>query len=58
MQNSGHSETYVLVTVEPAGVVAQPGVQEREFVLFNIGKQLNISSAQVPVLLYYSVNVS
>ncbi|GMH06962.1 hypothetical protein Nepgr_008802 [Nepenthes gracilis] len=27
---------YVLVTVEPEGIVAIPGVQEREFVLFNI----------------------
>ncbi|VFQ84693.1 unnamed protein product [Cuscuta campestris] len=27
---------FVLVTVEPEGVVAMPGVQEREFVMFNI----------------------
>ncbi|KAL9249439.1 hypothetical protein AKJ16_DCAP00752 [Drosera capensis] len=27
---------YVLVTVEPEGIVAIPGVQEREFILFNI----------------------
>ncbi|KAL9254302.1 hypothetical protein AKJ16_DCAP16321 [Drosera capensis] len=29
---------YVLVTVEPEGIVAIPGVQEREFILFNIGE--------------------
>lgn len=28
---------YVLVTVEPEGVVAMPNVQEREFIIFNIG---------------------
>lgn len=38
MQNSGLSKIYVLVTVEPAGIVAKPGVQESEIVLFNIGK--------------------
>lgn len=32
----GHDELYVLVTVEPAGVVAKPGVKESEYVLFNI----------------------
>ncbi|MCL7026288.1 hypothetical protein MKW94_027009 [Papaver nudicaule] len=35
-QNLDHSEKYVLVSVEPAGVVAIPGVNERELVLFNI----------------------
>lgn len=34
--DSGHNDMYVLVTVEPAGVVAKPGVKESEFVLFNI----------------------
>ncbi|XP_077214696.1 uncharacterized protein LOC143849523 isoform X1 [Tasmannia lanceolata] len=33
--HSDHSEMYVLVTVEPAGIVAKP-VREREFVIFNI----------------------
>lgn len=28
---------YVLVTVEPAGVVAIPHTRERELVIFNIG---------------------
>ena len=28
---------YVLVTVEPEGVVAIPNVQEREEIIFNIG---------------------
>lgn len=28
---------YVLVSVEPEGIVAVPGVQEREDVMFNIG---------------------
>lgn len=28
---------YVLVTVEPEGVVAIPNVQEREHIIFNIG---------------------
>ncbi|GAB2302660.1 hypothetical protein Dimus_036658 [Dionaea muscipula] len=27
---------YVLVTVEPEGIVAIPGAQDREFILFNI----------------------
>ncbi|MCL7051780.1 hypothetical protein MKW94_022758 [Papaver nudicaule] len=35
-QNLDQSEKYVLVSVEPAGVVAIPGVNERELVLFNI----------------------
>lgn len=29
---------YVLVTVEPEGVVAIPNVKERESIIFNIGK--------------------
>ena len=29
---------YVLVTVEPEGIVAIPHVQERGFIIFNIGK--------------------
>ncbi|EMS55672.1 hypothetical protein TRIUR3_10103 [Triticum urartu] len=33
---------YVLVTVEPEGVVAKPNVSERELALFNIGKGLEI----------------
>ncbi|KAL5558618.1 hypothetical protein UlMin_034829 [Ulmus minor] len=33
---SNQGETYVLVTVEPEGVVAVPGVQERRFIIFNI----------------------
>lgn len=28
---------HVLVTVEPEGVVAMPNVEEREFIIFNIG---------------------
>lgn len=28
----------MLVTVEPEGVVAIPNVQEREYIIFNIGK--------------------
>ncbi|KAF8778988.1 hypothetical protein HU200_003093 [Digitaria exilis] len=32
----GRSQVYVLVTVEPEGVVAKPNVQERELALFNI----------------------
>ncbi|KAJ6817135.1 uncharacterized protein M6B38_413365 [Iris pallida] len=35
-ENSGYDETYLLVTVEAAGIVAKPGVHERENVLFNI----------------------
>ncbi|KAI3945028.1 hypothetical protein MKW92_025873 [Papaver armeniacum] len=35
-QRLDQSEKYVLVSVEPAGVVAIPGVNERELVLFNI----------------------
>ncbi|KAI3917627.1 hypothetical protein MKW98_021389 [Papaver atlanticum] len=35
-QSLDQSEKYVLVSVEPAGVVAIPGVKERELVLFNI----------------------
>lgn len=34
--NSGENEAFVLVTVEPAGIVAKSNVQEREHVLFNI----------------------
>ncbi|XP_026399930.1 uncharacterized protein LOC113295815 isoform X2 [Papaver somniferum] len=34
------SEKYVLVSVEPAGVVAIPGVKERELVLFDIDAKL------------------
>lgn len=30
-------QVYVLVTVEPEGVVAKPNVPERELALFNIG---------------------
>ncbi|GAB4827292.1 hypothetical protein Ancab_034181 [Ancistrocladus abbreviatus] len=33
---SNQGGRYVLVTVEPEGIVAIPGVQEREFILFNI----------------------
>ena len=33
-------QVYVLVTVEPEGVVAKPNVPERELALFNIGKAL------------------
>ncbi|KAI3890102.1 hypothetical protein MKX03_023131 [Papaver bracteatum] len=35
-QSLDQSEKYVLFSVEPAGVVAIPGVKERELVLFNI----------------------
>ncbi|XP_026399989.1 uncharacterized protein LOC113295876 isoform X1 [Papaver somniferum] len=35
-QSFDQSQKYVLVSVEPAGVVAIPGVKERELVLFNI----------------------
>ncbi|XP_026397351.1 uncharacterized protein LOC113292721 [Papaver somniferum] len=35
-QSLDQNEKYVLVSVEPAGVVAIPGVKERELVLFNI----------------------
>ncbi|KAI3904296.1 hypothetical protein MKW92_039262 [Papaver armeniacum] len=35
-QRLDQNEKYVLVSVEPAGVVAIPGVKERELVLFNI----------------------
>ncbi|MCL7043123.1 hypothetical protein MKW94_018425 [Papaver nudicaule] len=35
-QSLDQSEKYVLVSVEPAGVVAIPGVNERELVVFNI----------------------
>lgn len=38
---------YVLVTVEPAGVVAKPRVKESEFVLFNIGKRLIVFSVVI-----------
>ncbi|XP_020574775.1 thaumatin-like protein [Phalaenopsis equestris] len=34
--NSGENTALVLVTVEPAGIVAKPNVQEQELVLFNI----------------------
>ncbi|KAK8933521.1 hypothetical protein KSP39_PZI015382 [Platanthera zijinensis] len=34
--NSIENDVFVLVTVEPAGVVAKPNVQEQELVLFNI----------------------
>ncbi|XP_020244322.1 uncharacterized protein LOC109822516 isoform X2 [Asparagus officinalis] len=34
--DSGLGEMYIVVTVEPAGIVAKPGVRESEFVLFNI----------------------
>ncbi|KAK3012594.1 hypothetical protein RJ639_009247 [Escallonia herrerae] len=36
LSNQGESETYVLVTVEPAGVVAIPQRRERQYVIFNI----------------------
>ncbi|KAK2982934.1 hypothetical protein RJ640_006348 [Escallonia rubra] len=36
LSNQGESETYVLLTVEPAGVVAIPQRQERQDVIFNI----------------------
>ncbi|KAK3008998.1 hypothetical protein RJ639_013590 [Escallonia herrerae] len=36
LSNQGESETYVLVTVEPAGVVAIPQRRERQDVIFNI----------------------
>ncbi|KAL5992137.1 hypothetical protein ACLOJK_013052 [Asimina triloba] len=39
IQEPGREEVYVLVTVEPAGVVALPHVQERQTVIFNIGKK-------------------
>ncbi|KAI3830850.1 hypothetical protein MKX03_015555 [Papaver bracteatum] len=35
-QGLDQSEKYVLVSVEPAGVVAIPGAKERELILFNI----------------------
>lgn len=35
-QDSAHNNMYVLVTVQHTGVVAKPGAEEREFVLFNI----------------------
>ncbi|KAI3857076.1 hypothetical protein MKW92_036622 [Papaver armeniacum] len=35
-QSLDQNEKFVLVSVEPAGVVAIPGVKERELVLFNI----------------------
>ncbi|KAF6172715.1 hypothetical protein GIB67_012198, partial [Kingdonia uniflora] len=35
--SSVESSIYALVAVEPAGVVALPHVQERQFVIFNIG---------------------
>ncbi|KAJ4952997.1 hypothetical protein NE237_029829 [Protea cynaroides] len=34
--NSDKAGMYVLVTVEPSGIVALPHVQERQFVIFNI----------------------
>ncbi|OEL22777.1 hypothetical protein BAE44_0016204 [Dichanthelium oligosanthes] len=36
----GSNTVYVLVTVEPEGVVAKPNVSERELALFNIGMAL------------------
>lgn len=30
---------YVLVAVEPEGIVAIPHVDERQFIIFNIGRQ-------------------
>ncbi|XP_026399927.1 uncharacterized protein LOC113295815 isoform X1 [Papaver somniferum] len=39
-QRLDQSEKYVLVSVEPAGVVAIPGVKERELVLFDIDAKL------------------
>ncbi|MCL7034307.1 hypothetical protein MKW94_022115 [Papaver nudicaule] len=35
-QSLDQSEKFVLVSVEPAGVVAIPGVKERQLILFNI----------------------
>lgn len=37
----GQGGFYVLITVEPEGFVAIPGVQERENILFNIGMLLS-----------------
>lgn len=37
MQGSESHEHYVLVTSTAAGVVAKPGVKDRESVIFNIG---------------------
>ncbi|OIW08931.1 hypothetical protein TanjilG_05907 [Lupinus angustifolius] len=34
---SDQDKTYVLVTVEPEGVPAKPYIQERQFIIFNIG---------------------
>ncbi|KAH0464528.1 hypothetical protein IEQ34_007314 [Dendrobium chrysotoxum] len=34
--SSGENEAFVLVTVEPAGIVAKPNVQKNKLVLFNI----------------------
>lgn len=38
MLSCGQGEMYVLVIVEPAGIVAMPHGQERQFVIFNIGE--------------------
>lgn len=37
-QLSNIGELYALVTVEAAGVIAKPGLPERELVVYNIGE--------------------
>ncbi|KAL4203512.1 hypothetical protein AMTRI_Chr01g128340 [Amborella trichopoda] len=36
MENSGDAKIFVLVSVQPEGIVAKPNVQERQFAMFNI----------------------
>ncbi|VAI38458.1 unnamed protein product [Triticum turgidum subsp. durum] len=49
---------YVLVTVEPEGVVAKPNVKERELALFNIGKGLEICRTFFHTTKYNSLTCS
>lgn len=50
MQGPDSHEHYVLVTAKASGVVAKPGVKDREAVLFNIGNILMIIfSFSIPI---------
>ncbi|KAE9453539.1 hypothetical protein C3L33_14560, partial [Rhododendron williamsianum] len=42
VENSAQDGMYVLVTVEPEGVVALPNVQERKEVIFNIEQHFEL----------------
>jgi hypothetical protein len=44
-------QVYVLVTVEPEGVVAKPNVPERELALFNIGKLCVLMFLYISIIL-------